>query len=79
MDSFNRKDADPNNYEFDWRNDGYFMVSLIITIANVLLVLLILVIHKLFWEKGYRKVIEGAKNKNLIKETWGNEACDKAF
>lgn len=79
LDMYLIRGNDPTTYVYDWTADGIFLTALIINLFTVLAVGLAFFIHKVHWEPNYNTIIEGAKNKEFIKETWGNYICDEEF
>ena len=54
------RQSDPN-YLFDWRTDGWFIATIIINMIVVFIILVMFILHKVFWERIYTKPINIGK------------------
>lgn len=67
---------------YNWRKDGFFMVSLAIVILWAFLTVILIIVHKSIWEPSYRKETEEQCFKNQEKfksQKWSNLDCDRDF
>lgn len=72
--------SDLTIYKFDWKEDGYFITSLIINLLTVAIVIALFIIHKFYWEKIYTQRQSNEGKVGILKKIhWGNEECDLQF
>ena len=57
----------------------YFLVSLIISSLSLLIILIFLIMHKVFWKPSYLKEYVEPPSPAFHHENWGNLECDKHF
>jgi len=63
-----------------WKEDGWFLAALIVNLINVFSVLLLFVLHKLYWERAYKAPREeNIRDKVFMKKNWYNHDCDHYF
>ena len=80
IDSLYTAQTQPVTYKVVWNENAWFIITLVVNLAIVVLVLTMFVLHKLWWERVYSAPIsEEGKDKGFIRKNWYNMACDMEF
>ena len=79
LDSLIVRKEDPGQYETDTGTNGFFLITLIINVFCIGIVLVLLVLHKCWWEKLYTKEREKKITGKMNRELWENKECDEDF
>jgi hypothetical protein len=79
VESFNGRFSDAA--DFDWQNSPLFLASVALNAATFAIVLLLFLVHKCFWERGYKQQRDrqGKVSKKLARQVWENQECDEVF
>lgn len=73
MDALDVRFYDNLSYNITWYQNGYFIMALLMNIATFLIVLVLFVVHKVWWEKVYLRARDIKITVKLIREHWGNK------
>lgn len=46
---------DPDTYSFDYSRDPFFIISAILLVLTFIVVTVLLLVHKIYWESNYLK------------------------
>ena len=73
------RNKDPAVYETDWLNDWFYMSTLFINAISFFTVIILYVLHKIWWEKVYTRKKEERVFIKLNRLLWENKECDEDF
>lgn len=65
-------------YRMKWEDNVYFIISVSITLASVGILLVLSLLHKFYWERGYLDEPISVEER-LNRTTWRNLDCDDYF
>ena len=71
LDSIAVRGKNPATYETSASN-GLFLFSLLINIACGVIIIILVLLHKLWWEKPYKKAREGKITGKIDRNLWNN-------
>lgn len=77
LDSLAIRFEDNAIYSMNWQENGFFIVALLINILSVLIVIVLYILHRCWWENVYNKQREVKISSKLIKDHWENKECDE--
>ncbi len=77
LDSLAIRFEDNAIYSMNWQEDGFFIVALLINLLSVLIVIVLYILHRCWWENVYNKQREVKISSKLIKDHWENKECDE--
>jgi hypothetical protein len=73
IDSLENRNMDPTVYETTWMSNPYFMITLIINIICAAIVIVLSLVHKIWWENVYTRKRNDKMTGKLCREHWGNK------
>lgn len=79
LDALTVRKKDPAVYETDWLNDWFYMSTLFINIISFLTVIILYILHKVWWETVYTREKEERVFTKLNRFLWENKECDQDF
>ena len=79
IDALEKRKLDPAHYETVWSSNPYFMITLLINLICFIIVIALLILHKVWWEKVYTQERDEKITGKLNRMLWVNEECDEEF